>query len=278
MISPALMFWYELAGKMAMTAAIVVVASVAVERSGPFLGALIAALPTAAGAAYIILAIEHPPAFIAASAVGSAAATAAVSIFAAAYVVLAQRHGLALSLSAALVVWFAGAAALRLVDWTPLSAAVMLAVVFGFTIPLNWRFRTGGPPPKVMRNTLDIPLRALTAAVVVAIVTTASYSIGSFASGMFAVFPIVICSFVVILHPRIGGRATASVLAHAQPALVGLALGFLAVHYLVAPIGVWLALAIGLGVCVAWSGLLWGVRTRVTRLVQSESRERRHGS
>ncbi len=34
-MSPQLLFWYELALKMAMTAAIVVVASVAVERSGP---------------------------------------------------------------------------------------------------------------------------------------------------------------------------------------------------------------------------------------------------
>ena len=57
-------FFYALALKMVMTASIVVVASVAVERSGPFIGALIAALPTAAGAAYIILALEHPPAFI----------------------------------------------------------------------------------------------------------------------------------------------------------------------------------------------------------------------
>ena len=56
---------------MMMTAAVVVITSVAVERSGPFLGALIGALPTAAGAAYTILALEHPPAFIAASAVGS---------------------------------------------------------------------------------------------------------------------------------------------------------------------------------------------------------------
>jgi hypothetical protein len=51
-MSPELPFGYELALKMAMTAAIVVVASVAVERSGPFIGALIAALPTAAGAAF----------------------------------------------------------------------------------------------------------------------------------------------------------------------------------------------------------------------------------
>jgi hypothetical protein len=46
---------------MALTAAIVVTASIAVERNGPFIGALIATLPTAAGAAYIILALEHPP-------------------------------------------------------------------------------------------------------------------------------------------------------------------------------------------------------------------------
>ncbi|MGA9010123.1 MAG: hypothetical protein WB495_25385, partial [Xanthobacteraceae bacterium] len=66
-----LIFWYGLALKMVLTAIVVVITSVAVERAGPFVGALIAALPTAAGAAYFILAIEHPPSFIAASAVGS---------------------------------------------------------------------------------------------------------------------------------------------------------------------------------------------------------------
>jgi uncharacterized membrane protein (GlpM family) len=74
-------FWYELALKMAMTATIVVFATVAVERSGPFMGALIAALPTAASAAYIILGIEHTPEFIAASAIGSLAAGTAVLVF-----------------------------------------------------------------------------------------------------------------------------------------------------------------------------------------------------
>jgi hypothetical protein len=41
------MIWYGLALKIAMTASIVVAASVVVERSGPFIGSLIAALPTA---------------------------------------------------------------------------------------------------------------------------------------------------------------------------------------------------------------------------------------
>ena len=78
-VSLELLFWYGLAFKMVLTASVVVITSLAVERSGPFVGALIGALPTAAGAAYTILALEHPPSFIAASAVGSVAVNAAVA-------------------------------------------------------------------------------------------------------------------------------------------------------------------------------------------------------
>jgi uncharacterized membrane protein (GlpM family) len=265
MISPELVFWYELLLKMALTALVVVITSVVVERSGPFIGALIAALPTAAGAAYTILAIEHPPAFIAASAIGSVATGAAVSIFSLCYAVLAQRRGLLLSLGVSLAVWFAVAAVLRLVAWTPSTAVALNAVVFAVTIPLSWRYRASGPPRKFLRTPFDIPLRALAAAVVVAVVTTASYSIGSFASGMFALFPIILCSSIVILHPRVGGKATASMLAHAQVAFIGLALGFVAVHFLAVPLGSWSALMLGLAVCVAWSGVLWLIRLRSMR-------------
>ncbi|MGA2817565.1 MAG: hypothetical protein ABSE67_14935 [Xanthobacteraceae bacterium] len=264
-MSPDLLFWYGLALKMVLTATVVVITSLAVERSGPFVGALIGALPTAAGAAYTILTFEHPPSFIAASAIGSVAINAAVAIFAATYAMLAQRHGLLVSLGAATMLWFALAAALRMVDWTPLSAVAINAAVYAITIPLSWRYRTGGGPVKFVRTWFDIPLRALTVAIVVAVVTAASSSIGSFASGMFALFPIILGSSIVIMHPRIGGKATASMLAHAQLPLIGLGLGFLAVHYLVAPIGVWPALGAGLAVCLAWSGLLLMIQMRQQR-------------
>ena len=161
-----------------------------------------------------------------------------------------------------MAIWFVGAAAFRLYDWTPLTALALNVLVFGATIPLSWRYRTSGPVKKFLRTAYDIPLRAITAAVVVAIVTTASYSIGSFVSGVFAVFPIVMASSVVILHPRVGGKATASMFAHSQIALIGLWLGFLALHYLVAPVGVWPALVLTLGVCIGWSFALWLFRAR----------------
>jgi uncharacterized membrane protein (GlpM family) len=106
-----------------MTATIVVVVSVVAERSGPFIAALIAALPTAASATYIILAVEHPPAFVAAAAIGSMAANAAVAIFALTYTALAQRQGIVLSIAVATLAWFGIAAVLRLVEWTRPPAA-----------------------------------------------------------------------------------------------------------------------------------------------------------
>jgi uncharacterized membrane protein (GlpM family) len=275
-MSPEFMFWIGLVLKMAMTAAVVVGTSVVVERSGSFLGALIASLPTAAGAAYIILAVEHPRSFIAASAVGSIASAATVSVFCATYTLLAQRRGLILSLGCAVLAWFAAASALRLATWTPLSAVGLDIVVFGVAIPLSSRYRAAGPPAKFLRTKYDIPLRALAAALVVVVVTTASYSIGSFASGVFALFPIILGSSIVVLHPRVGGKATASMTAHAQVALIGLALGFLAVHFLTEPLGSWWALAAGLLVCVAWSGVLWLARARsVVRIERSEIRDQR---
>src|SRR5262249_41658935 len=214
---------------MAMTATIVVVASVAVERSGAFIGALIAALPTAAAAAYIILAIEHPPAFVAASAVGSASANAAVAMFALSYTVMAQRHGIVRSLGVAARGWVAAAAALRLVTWTPASVLALNIVVFGVTVPASAGYRVGTRREKFKRTPYDLPLRAATAALVVAVVTTASHRIGSFASGIFAVFPIVMGSLAVIMHPRVGGPATRAGFAHAQPALFRPGPGFLRV-------------------------------------------------
>ena len=104
--------------------------------------------------------------------------------------------------------------------------------------------------------------------------TAASSSIGSFASGVFALFPIILGSSIVILHPRLGGKTTASMLAHAQLPLLGLGLGFLAVHYLVAPIGVWPALAAGLVVCLAWSGFLLMIRTRKQKRSEATSASR----
>jgi hypothetical protein len=81
-------------------------------------------------------------------------------------------------------------------------------------------------------------------------------------SGMFAIFPIVMGSFILIMHPRAGGRAAGAVLAHAQPMLIGLGLGFVSVHYLAVPIGVWWSYVVALAITATWSGIIWLARRR----------------
>jgi hypothetical protein len=251
----------ELIVKMVATAAVVVAASVVAERSGPFIGAMVAALPTAAGAAYVILAIEHPPSFIAGSAIGSIAANAAVVIFAFAYAVLAQTRGVVASLGGALLIWLACAALLRTIDWTVPTVLLLSAVAFGILIPASARYRIESSV-KVKSTASDIAWRALAVSICVVVVTAASHSIGSFASGIFALFPVVISSVLVIIQLRLGGPAAASVAAHVGEPLIGLSLGFLPVHYLAEPAGVWWAFAAGVAVCFAWSGALWLIRRR----------------
>jgi hypothetical protein len=254
------MFVVGLLLKIIITAGIVVSASVVVERSGPFIGALVAALPTAGGAAMIILAWEHPPAFVAQSAIGSLVANPMAAVFALVYAALAQRNNLVVSLSGAYVVWAVAVYLTRFVDWTAANAALLNAVVYPLAIYAGWRFRVAGAVKRVHLTIKDVAWRAGVVTLCVIAVTAASYSIGSFLSGLFAFFPIALGSFFVILQPRLGGPAAASVAAHVQAPLIGLGLGLLVVHYLAEPIGVWWSYLIGLCICVCWNALLWLAR------------------
>jgi hypothetical protein len=260
------MFLIGLLLKIAMTASIVVAASVVVERSGPFVGSLIASLPTAGGAALIILAFQHPPDFIAASAVGSVVSNAICVVFALAYAALAQRHSLLVSITGAYVLWFAVAYATTFVAWTMTSALLFAAVVFPLTILAGKPYRAVGAPGRPVRlSVTDLVWRAAVVTLCVIVVTSASDSIGSFASGLFVYFPVAMGSFFIILHPRIGGPATASVAAHVQVPLIGLVLSMLVVHLLAVPLGVWWSYAIGLSTGIAWNAMLWGLRARMKR-------------
>jgi len=251
--------------KIALTTAIVVTASVAVERSGPLVGSLIASLPTAGAAAMIILAVEHSPAFVAQSAVGSVVSTALCGVFALVYALLAQRRTLLLSLGGAYAVWFGVALAARYVPWSAAGAVLLNAVVFPVTILAGTRFRVTGATRRVTLTGSDLAWRAAVVTFCVIVVTAASHSIGSFLSGLFAFFPVAMGSFFIILHARVGGRTAASVAAHVQAPLIGLGLGLTAVHLSAEAIGVWWSYALGLAIGICWNVLLFALSRRPKR-------------
>jgi uncharacterized membrane protein (GlpM family) len=171
------MFLIGLLLKITMTATIVVAASVIVERSGPFIGSLIASLPTAGGAAMIILALEHTPQFIAQSAVGGLIANAACALFAFSYAALAQKHSLRLSLGGAFLIWLVCVFLLRLFDWSATGAVILNAVVYPIAIVAAGRFRVAGAVKRVPLSGSDLAWRAGLVTLCVILVTAASNSI-----------------------------------------------------------------------------------------------------
>ena len=81
------------------------------------------------------------------------------------------------------------------------------------------------------------------------------------ASGILSVAPILMTSIALVLHPRVGGRATAALFAHTLSGLVGMVIAFAVVHLAIEPIGLPLALLTGLVVTVAWNLLLIALKT-----------------
>jgi hypothetical protein len=138
---------------------------------------------------------------------------------------------------------------------------VLNVIVCTFTIIASAPYRLSRAAARTAeRRKYDLVWRAATVTAFVVIVTSLSYTLGPFLSGLFAAFPIAMSSYAAILHPRIGGPASASVYAHAQIPLVGFAIAFVVMHYTITTIGTWWALAAHLSICLAWNGLLWIMR------------------
>jgi hypothetical protein len=96
----------------------------------------------------------------------------------------------------------------------------------------------------------------------VATVVGLSARVGATVTGMLAVFPIVLTSLMLILQPRIGGPATAAVLANTISGLAGFALCLLALNLTVLPLGSAVALTLALAVSIGANLLIFTARRR----------------
>src|SRR5690348_482394 len=260
-MSPELADLLILALRMAVAAAFVVSASFITEHSGPAIGALIATLPISAGPAYVFLALDHNSAFIAQGALSSLPINAATIFLGLTYTLLAQRNGLLVSYGAAALVWIVIAGVVGSTHWSLLGGLLINAVAFAICTPLMQRYRHAKMPP-IARRWYDVPLRASLVATLVAAVVTLSGRVGPDISGILALFPAVFSSMILVLHPRIGGPATAAVMANSAWGLMGFGMAIAVLHVGALHLGSAAGLSLGLATCVSWNLMLWWVGRR----------------
>ncbi|HZQ13715.1 MAG TPA: hypothetical protein VFB31_12985 [Pseudolabrys sp.] len=252
---PDLYFALTLIVKMAVTAGFVVAATVTAERAGPVIGGMVATLPIGAGPVYVFLAMDHDARFIAQSAVASLAINAANATFAIVYSLLAQTRSLAASLCGAFAVWLVFASVIRAVDWTLPTAATMNGAVLALCIWRVGRLRHVRMRPFRARLP-DFLLRAVMVSVLVGVVVTFSFRLGPAGSGLLAVFPVVLTSIALVMHPRMGGKAAAAVLANAPIGLIGFAFACVVLHFTAEPFGNVIGLALAMATSLSWSVLM----------------------
>lgn len=256
-----LAFLLGLALKMAVTAGFVMFASFMAERAGALMGAMVASLPVSAGPSYVFLTLDHDNSFISESALWSLVSNAATCLFALAYVAVAQRAGMLLSLATAMATWAVVWLVFAQIDWTFLRALVLMIVVLAVCLPLSSRYRHV-PMPVPRRRWYDLPLRASLVALLVCLVVTLGSRLGPVVSGVLAAFPVVFTSLILILHPRVGGRPNAAVIANAISGLPGFAIALATVHLAAVPLGAPAALTLALAISIGWNVMVWTARRR----------------
>jgi hypothetical protein len=242
--------------RMGLVAAFVVLVAVLAERLGAFLGAMVASLPLYTGPVYLMLALERDTDWLAQATLGSIAICGISPVFVLVYCMFAIGHGAGVSLGAAVLVWMACALVVQSVTWTLPQALLFVAPIYVVTIVLARSFTRGIAPARAERRWTDLALRAAMVAILSGFTMWVSAFVPPQVAGVLSVAPVLTASLVLVLHPRIGGRPTAALLAHTLAGLVGMVLAFSLVHLTIRQIGTAAALGSGLVVTVVWNVML----------------------
>ncbi len=246
--------------RMVLVAVFVVTVAMIAERLGPFLGAMVASLPLYTGPVYLLLALEHEPAYLAAAAVASLAICGANPVFVVIYAMLSRTQGALVSVAGGLAAWAACAAIVQHRDWTVIEGLLFVAPVFAVSIALARNFTRGVALKRAERRWTDLLQRALFVALLTGVVIVASQHVTAQVTGILSVMPILTTSLILVMHPRVGGPATAALLAHTLGGLVGMVMAFALVCLTIEDWGTWPALATGLGITVGWNVMLIAAR------------------
>lgn len=254
-MAPETLFWFGLLLKMAVAAGFVIAATVIAERAGAFIGSLIVTLPVSTGPAYIFVALDHDADFVARAASASVANNVPTLLYTALFIALAQRYNAFVSVGAGLCVWFLATFLFSQMAW-PLVAALALNVAVTILLfVLVRRFREA-PMPRMPQQWFDLLLRAALVSLLIAAVVSLSYSLGPEKTGLLASFPVTFTSTMFILHRRVGGPATAAVMAHSLLGLLGFGFCMAVLSLAAIPVGAPFALLLALLFSLCWNAAI----------------------
>ena len=246
--------------KVAIAPAFVGLVSVAARRYGHGPAGWLVALPINTGTILFVLAVTEGTGFAATAAAGSLLGVVSVSAFAIGYARSATRFAWPLCLGAAIAAFVASTAILsQLPSRVPLDLA---GAVVALVLVLAFLPRTSAPVRANAGVRWEIPMRMLTAAVLVLVITSAAEGLGARLSGLLTPVPVFTITLVLFTHSREGPTPVFVFLRGLQFGLFSFAAFCTAVAVVLGPYGIGVALAAGLGAFLAAYGLVRLVQSR----------------
>ncbi|HLT78422.1 MAG TPA: hypothetical protein VKZ87_13645 [Ferrovibrio sp.] len=173
------------------------------ERTSPFIGGIVLALPIVTAPAYLFLVLLHPPGFVADAALASIATIGAVLLFLVTVIALVRHLSMPLTLLCALTVWSLTGLLVRAVPPGVLSslailgAAGLVAWLSGRRVPLTAPAARGRSP------LYEIVLRGAAAGLLVIGVTVLAETMGPRVAGIFSSFPVALLTVCWFMPRRL---------------------------------------------------------------------------
>lgn len=214
---------FELAFRMAATAAVVMAVTWAVDHFGPFIGGALAGLPVVIGPGFYFLSLHSTPDFVNNAASHSLWSLCGTQAFILTYMACARRHGVARSLGCSVIVWSIAAVAVSHLPPAPLLGLAAFAAVTLIAIWLGGRLAFGTAPAMPSIGWATLLVRGGLAGLLVAAVTTMSSRLGPEFSGILLAFPIGFGVVAVTLHEKLGAANVIGTLNAALKGAAGLA-------------------------------------------------------
>lgn len=192
-----------IAAKLLLAPSFVMVASLAARRFGARVGGLLGGLPVVAGPILLVFALTHGRTFAAQAATATLLGIVSLCAFILVYARLARRARWTSSLLAGWLAFIALSAALSQIS-TDATEALLLALgslavtVFALPRPLPATASPFQPPG------WDLPLRGVSALVLVIAITALSGPLGPKLSGLLTPFPVVATVLAAFTHAQHG--------------------------------------------------------------------------
>lgn len=209
--------------KMIATATVVIAVSWAVGVFGPLIGGALAGLPISLGPGFYFLIQQSPTPFVAKAAAYALLSLCATQCFLLVYIVTAHRGKPFASLGRAIGTWLVGVLLVGLLPAQPLAGLLLFAFVTAACVRLGAGSVGPVPPTRGSGGYGLLLLRGILAGALVAVVTTASHSLGSTVAGLFLAFPIGYTVMAVTIHQKYGAASIAATLHSALLGTVSLA-------------------------------------------------------